>query len=256
MFYPCREGCSCVCSGEVLLSQRARAACAVAFLGHFAPFVLIPELLLLDNGAAGTPACKRWGKQPLGVDTLPLQNSLAVLERSHCMVITRNPAQRMVSHYYEFNHKQCFNGTSSFQQALDAIGLTSMISMTGGNWQINPLVKMHRSVADTTATSRDRALMVFQSCLVGVQERYADFMETLARFVPIPKYNSTLDHLHSHSRPSMEAFNYTWVEIQTQGALADDWWLWRQASDIAAAQHALAVQFQPLKPGTEGGSLA
>ena len=86
-----------------------RTACALAFVGHFAPLPLFNTLVRIDRGEFGPVCCQRWpGLSPpqsrVRRLSAAMANALAWKAFEHALTATvlREPLSRAVSHFYYF----------------------------------------------------------------------------------------------------------------------------------------------------------
>jgi hypothetical protein len=234
---PC-VNCACACD-PLADRNRNRSSCAVAVLGHIFPFPSgsehhhsVPLLMQLDRGVYGRPRChRRWPQdEPTGEEAV-----WRLLNRSLCVTLLRHPIHRLVSSYYEFVYHRSSN--LSLPAYLSTFGPQALVKSAGGGHVYASLLGGGRP---------DRASRLLSNCITGVQERYTEFVATLARLLPVPQPVSA-DREHAHPRYGMpDDYDYNDLSRLLLPLMPGEEELWEQASDVAAQQHALASIYPPL----------
>jgi len=140
-----------------------QAACATAFLGHFRPVKLFSTLRDVDDrltNATGAVCRRAWsdrwpvtdgGAPSAAAAELYAQRHAALLRRSLCIVVFREPVDRAISHFYEFI---AASGTGKGTSELSAPeffarhGAEFFAHATGGNLQTDWLGGARRAARE------------------------------------------------------------------------------------------------------------
>eukprot|EP00955_Chlamydomonas_euryale_P098107 365123-Chlamydomonas_euryale.AAC.47 len=264
--YPCNN-CGCVCP-MTNPGNMARSTCAHAFLGHFQPWTEGPPNVILAD-LSDKRHCSRWSapiRSSPGGETSDIQNIatrsvhdamtvarhlglnseesamaavLPLLQHSICATVLRDPVDRMVSHFYEFIFRQKLNSSVSLPQYVEQVGIERVVTETGGNVMVHILGK----------GNMDMAIAVLHSCVVGTQESYAEFLQVMARILPMnvtSKSAAEAPRLQSNKRKGMEDSYVGGLRHGASPYLKADFDLWTYATRLAKLQFGIAMQLPML----------
>ena len=236
---PC-SGCRACLSCAQHLEQ---VACATAFLGHFRPVKLFSTLRDVDDrltNATGAVCRRAWsdwwpvtdgGAPSAAAAELYAQRHAALLRRSLCIVVFREPVDRAISHYYEFI---AASGTGKGRSELSAPeflarhGAQAFANATSGNLQTKWLggARLAKAAVD--------------HCVVGVQERFDDMLAMLARFLPVPSSSAGLPRAHTNPHHGMTDAALAQMRAELAPLLKEDTQLYERARCAAMQQVAFA----------------
>lgn len=198
-------------------SMLNRTACAIAFVGHFAPLPLFETLVRIDRGEFGDVCCQRWpGLSPprsrVRRLSAAMANALAWKAFEHALTATvlREPLSRATSHFYYFAYQNTSDTwrskpftNLSFGEYASAFGGPRTIGMSNGHRQLhllsavwgvtsstqsqcNPLFKMPANMqSKPTQNETSRAKKVLSAFdVVGTIEHLDVLLKKLAQIMP------------------------------------------------------------------------
>lgn len=107
-FIPCFHNVNCLCSYDLFKPVcSSRYACATLFAGHFLPYRIIRDLGNSSN--LSDRKCSRPGWTAEMTDA----NVLSHLSRDNCLIVLRDPLERLISHFYFFSLRRLPRDTCS-----------------------------------------------------------------------------------------------------------------------------------------------
>ena len=155
---PCHGGVPCgvtETSAALVTSLLNRTACALAFLGDFRVLPLMRLLRRVGRGSYGPTRCDRWSAAPkqLGHDV----DELAALRRTTCVVLLRDPLERLHAHRDAGSAADKSDGPDAIMRQSGGQVLTESLGASA-------------SAAASTQPTVERARRVLDACaIVGTQ---------------------------------------------------------------------------------------
>lgn len=160
----------------------------------------------VDHGDYGPTKCHRFQERARTSGLFPLNMTT-------CLFLFREPVDRAISHYYEFVPQRANMSAWHF---FEMVGAERFVQATGG-----------KAPQKSYLGPDQMANEVFGKCMIGVQERFDDFVKMLAK-LGIASRPQSMPHAHAHKRA--ETLSQTKAMRQAMLPLLDaDVQVWQRA---------------------------
>jgi hypothetical protein len=192
---PCYGGLQCETNAFSLVTEELLniSSCAVAFLGHFDPTLILNALWAIDQGHYGPVECHRgWSNLQKDIGILPIGQMPPLLRGKEmqqltlnvdCTLILREPLHQRWSFYYffEYHRKESF---------------TEFYTAEPKHWLFSSFVhrKLQQGMVEADF-SMDNVRSLLGHCHTGVQEAYIEYYNDLIITLPaLPAATSLVHH--------------------------------------------------------------